>query len=173
MFLRPDPQQIIPLLFLIQLLATAMMTGIIWFVQIVHYPLFRKIPPDGFTAYEQSHTARTGWVVAPLMLLELGSAASLYLPLLFPRFLPQFLPGLNGGALPPLAINPLYLSALACLILIWASTFLLQVPLHVILEQHPDIHSMDRLVTTNWIRTLLWTLRLGLLSVLAVGFTFH
>lgn len=169
MFLRPDPQQIIPLLFLIQLLATAMMTGIIWFVQIVHYPLFGKIPREGFTAYERSHTVRTGWVVAPLMLLEFGSALSLYLPLLFPRFLPS----LFGGTLPPLAITPLYLSALACLILIWASTFLLQVPLHYHLEKTPDLHSMDRLVSTNWIRTLLWSVRLGLLSVLAAGLTFH
>jgi|APCry1669189070_1035195.scaffolds.fasta_scaffold27983_2 hypothetical protein len=161
MFLRADQQQIIPLLFLVQLLATAMMTGIIWFVQIVHYSLFRKIPRDGFTAYERSHTVRTGWVVAPLMLVELGSAVVLLFPRLF------------GGSVLPLTGDPLYLAALGCLILIWASTFLLQVPLHGILEQHPDIHSMDRLVTTNWIRTLLWTLRLGLLSVLAVGFTFH
>ena len=63
-----------PSILLIQTLATAMMTGIIWFVQIVHYPLFTQIPKEGFTRYEQSHTVRTGWVVAPLMLLELGSA---------------------------------------------------------------------------------------------------
>jgi len=161
MFLRPDPQQIIPLLFLIQLLATAMMTGIIWFVQIVHYPLFGKIPREGFTAYERSHTVRTGWVVAPLMLVELGSAVVLLFPRLF------------GGSGLPLSGDPLYLAALGCLILIWASTFILQVPLHCHLEQTPDIHSMDRLVSTNWIRTLLWSVRLGLLSVLAAGLSSH
>ena len=131
-----------------------MMTGIIWFVQIVHYPLFVKIPGDGFTAYERSHTVRTGWVVAPLMLVELGSAGALLLPRLI------------GGSGVTLAGDTLYLAALGCLILIWASTFLLQVPLHGILEQHPDIRSMNRLVTTNWIRTTLWTLRLGLLGEL-------
>jgi len=161
MFPRPDPQQIIPLLFLIQILATAMMTGIIWFVQIVHYPLFGKIPREGFTAYERSHTVRTGWVVAPLMLVELGSAVVLLFPRLF------------GGSGLPLSGDPLYLAALGCLILIWASTFLLQVPLHCHLEQTPDIHSMDRLVSTNWIRTLLWSVRLGLLSVLAAGLSSH
>ena len=152
---RPDPQQIIFLIFMIQILATAMMTGLIWFVQIVHYPLFVKIPEEGFTAYERSHTVRTGWVVAPLMLVELGSAVA---PL-FPRLI--------GASGVPLSGNPLYLAALGSLILIWASTFLLQVPLHLILEQRPDIPSMVRLVTTNWIRTILWTLRLGLLGVLA------
>jgi hypothetical protein len=161
MFPRPDPQQIIPLLFLIQILATAMMTGIIWFVQIVHYPLFGKIPREGFTAYERSHTVRTGWVVAPLMLVELGSAVVLLFPRLF------------GGSGLPLSGDPLYLAALGCLILIWASTFILQVPLHCHLEQTPDIHSMDRLVSTNWIRTLLWSVRLGLLSVLAAGLSSH
>ncbi|MEI6376735.1 MAG: hypothetical protein ACOYOI_10195 [Chthoniobacterales bacterium] len=148
------------LIFLIQILATAMMTGIIWFVQIVHYPLFVKIPGEGFTAYERSHTVRTGWVVAPLMLVELGSAVTL---LLFPRLI-----GCSGMLLTG---DPLYLAALGCLILIWASTFLLQVPLHGILEQKPDTRSMDRLVTTNWIRTILWTLRLGLLGILAARLT--
>ena len=158
---RPDPQQIPFLIFLIQILATAMMTGIIWFVQIVHYPLFLKIPGESFTTYERSHTVRTGWVVAPIMLVELGSAVAL----LFPR--------LTGGTGLSVAGDPLYLAALGCLILIWASTFLLQVPMHGILEQHPDIRSMERLVTTNWIRTILWSLRLGLLGVLAARPALH
>ena len=114
---RLDPPHSFFLIFLIQILATAMMTGIIWFVQIVHYPLFVKIPGKGFTAYERSHTVRTGWVVAPLMLVELGGAVTL---LLFPRLI-------DCSGL-PLVGDPLYLAALGCLILIWASTFLLQVP---------------------------------------------
>lgn len=158
MAFKVDPWQFSPLIFLLQILATALMTGIIWFVQIVHYPLFAKIPREGFTAYERSHTVRTGWVVAPLMLVELGSAVALLLPPLFG------VPALS------LALDPLYLTALGCLILIWASTFLLQVPLHYILEQRPDSRSMDRLVTTNWIRTFLWTVRLVLLGVLASRF---
>lgn len=140
----PSPE----VLFLIQFTATALMTGIIWFVQIVHYPLFGRIPADGFTQYEQSHTVRTGWVVAPLMILELATAAAL--PML-------------GD---PVAASPAYLAALGCLILIWASTFLIQVPLHGILEKHPDATAMRRLVTTNWTRTLLWSVRLGLLATL-------
>ena len=63
-------------LFLIQILSTAMMPGIISFVQVVHYPLFAKIPTDGFISYVRSHTVRTGWVVAPLMLLEIVTAVA-------------------------------------------------------------------------------------------------
>ena len=147
----PSPASIL----LIQTLATAMMTGIIWFVQIVHYPLFTQIPKEGFTRYEQSHTVRTGWVVAPLMLLELGTA----LLLLFYR--PE-------GHPIPLCTSPLYMTALGCLILIWLSTFLLQVPLHGVLEKQPDHRSMLLLERTNWIRTILWTLRLGLLAPLTL-----
>ncbi len=145
----PSPSSIL----LIQILATAMMTGIIWFVQIVHYPLFTKIPKEGFTRYEQAHTVRTGWVVAPLMLLELGTA----LLLLFYR--PE-------GLAKPLSTSPIYLAALGCLILIWLSTFLVQVPLHGVLEKQSDHRAMLLLDRTNWIRTILWSLRLGLLSLL-------
>ena len=144
-------------LLLIQIVATAMMTGIIWFVQIVHYPLFLKIPSEGFVSYEQSHTIRTGFVVAPLMLLELGTAILLLL-----------LTVTSAGRL-TIGLSPLYLGALGCLLVIWASTFLVQVPLHGLLEQHADSKAMTLLVSTNWIRTIFWSLRLGLLALLVAG----
>lgn len=136
------------LILVIQFTATALMTGIIWFVQIVHYPLFGRIPSEGFTSYEQAHTVRTGWVVAPLMILELAAAVTL--PLLKA----------------PVAGTAVYLSALGCLALIWTSTFLIQVPLHGMLEKRHDSSTIRRLVATNWIRTLLWSARLSLLASL-------
>lgn len=150
-FMHPSPAT----LFLIQFAATAMMTGIIWFVQVVHYPLFTKIPKEGFVRYEQSHTVRTGWVVAPLMLLELGTAVA---PLL----------SWGAGGAFPIPSCPLYLAALGCLVVIWISTFLLQVPLHGILEKRHDHRAILQLSSTNWIRTILWSVRLGLLGSLAM-----
>jgi hypothetical protein len=141
-------------LLLIQILMTAMMTGIIWFVQIVHYPLFLKVPSEGFVSYEQSHTVRTGFVVAPLMLIELGTAILL---LLFT---------VTSAGKVTIGLNPLYLSALGCLLVIWASTFFIQVPLHGLLEQRADSKAITLLVSTNWIRTFFWSLRLGLLALL-------
>jgi hypothetical protein len=141
-------------LLLIQILATAMMTGIIWFVEIVHYPLFLKVPAEGFVAYEQSHTIRTGFVVVPLMLVELGTAIILLLLTV------------TSAGKPPIGLSPLYLGALGCLLVIWASTFLIQVPLHGLLEQRADSKAMTLLVSTNWIRTIFWSLRLGLLALL-------
>jgi len=142
------PQQLL----LVQILSTAMMTGLIWFVQIVHYPLFTKVPEEGFTAYERSHTVRTGWVVAPIMLVELVSALAFLLS-----------SGREGWNFKP-AGDPLNLMALGCLALIWISTFLIQVPFHGILEKRPDRRVMNLLASTNWIRTVLWTTRLGLLA---------
>jgi len=145
MNLRPPSLQH---LFLIQTLATAMMTGIIWFVQIAHYPLFEKIPKEGFVAYENCNTTRTAWVVAPIMLVEISTALALIL---------------SGYRI---AYNPLYLIALGCLLLIWLSTLLVQIPLHGILSLRADPRTMDLLVLGNWIRTLLWSLRLALLGIL-------
>ena len=57
--------------------ATAAMTGLIWFVQLVHYPLFARVGVADFTAYEREHVRRTGLLVAPLMLLEALTAPRL------------------------------------------------------------------------------------------------
>jgi hypothetical protein len=138
-------------LFTAELMTAAMMTGIIWFVQVVHYPLFQKIPGPAFPSYEAVHTVRTGWVVAPIMLVELGSA----LALLVVR--------LPSGGIAPVAFDPLHLAALGCLLLVWASTFFLQVPLHGRLLLSADPECLQRLVSTNWIRTVLWSVRLLLL----------
>ena len=36
------------LVLLVHLLATAFMTGLIWFVQLVHYPLMKEVAATGF-----------------------------------------------------------------------------------------------------------------------------
>jgi len=132
------------LLFLAHLLVTLLMTGIIWFVQIVHYPLFARVGAADFQVYESLHRQWTGWVVAPLMLLELGTA----LALLWQA--PEALPGWSrwmGATLVGL---------------LWASTFFLSVPLHMRLDAGYDPEVIRRLVQTNWPRTVLWSLRGGL-----------
>jgi hypothetical protein len=56
--------------------ATLYMTGVIWFVQIVHYPLFSRVGQPGFSEYAREHVRRTGRVVAGPMLVELASAVA-------------------------------------------------------------------------------------------------
>lgn len=117
--------------------ATLFMTGIIWFVQVVHYPLFNRVGREGFAVYERSHTRLTGRLLAGPMLVELIAAA--------------LIAGMLGGTLA--------WTGLGILALIWASTRFLQVPEHRRLEQGFDPAAHRRLVQGNWLRTVAWTAR--------------
>ena len=59
--------------FLIHLFSTLFMIGVIWFAQAVHYPLLGRVGKEAFAAYEQENTRRTGWVVVPVMAVELAT----------------------------------------------------------------------------------------------------
>jgi hypothetical protein len=127
------------------------MCGLIWFVQIVHYPLFKHVPGPAFVPYARLHSRLTAWVVIPVMLLELGTG--ILLPLQAASALPASLAWAN----------------LAGIGLTWLSTFLLQVPMHQRLAQRFDPSDHRRLVLTNWIRTVLWTVRFVTLVAVAVN----
>jgi hypothetical protein len=43
------------LVLLVHVFSTLSMVGLIWFVQIVHYPLFKMVGDDGFSEYERCH----------------------------------------------------------------------------------------------------------------------
>ena len=132
------------LLRLIHLAATAFMTGLIWFVQVVHYPLFKSVGPEGFTEYERRHARRTTFVVGPAMLLEAACAGLLLLHAMTHEELDAFLPALGAGLLA----------------VIWFSTAFVQVPCHRTLERGLDAAAAGRLVRTNWARTAAWSVRL-------------
>jgi len=51
----------------------------------------------------------------------------------------------------------IWLLPLGLVLLIWLSTFLIQVPIHNQLGIGKDSFLIKRLVQTNWIRTILWT----------------
>lgn len=120
--------------------STLAMTGLIWFVQIVHYPLMRRVGVDGFTQYERQHARRTSVVVGPLMLAEMVTAVILTIT-------------------PPTDGQTLTRIGLGLLAMIWFSTAVLQVPCHRRLERGYDSEVIRRLVATNWLRTVAWTAR--------------
>lgn len=129
------------MLLLTQLFATLFMVGLIWFVQIVHYPLFASVGRSNFATYEELHQRFTTWVVAPVMLVELVTAVALV-----------FSARLG-------VTTVLSWIGLALLAVIWLSTWALQVPAHAALAVAFCETEHDRLVTTNWIRTAAWTAR--------------
>ena len=54
-----------PLVLLAHAAATLYMVGLIWFVQVVHSPLFSRVGADGFVPYAAAHGVLTTWVVGP------------------------------------------------------------------------------------------------------------
>ena len=124
------------------LLATCFMTGLIWFVQVVHYPLFATITGAGSREHAIENQRRTSPVVIPFMAVELATAVAI-------------------AAWPPAGVGRgAAFVGLALVAVIWLSTFFVQVPLHGRLAR--DGHSaavVDSLVRSNWIRTIAWTAR--------------
>ncbi len=57
-------------IFCLHLASTLAMTGIIWFIQIVHYPLYDHVPTAAFASYEAAHARLIVWIVIPLMTIE-------------------------------------------------------------------------------------------------------
>ncbi|MFG0331321.1 MAG: hypothetical protein ACF8PN_15650 [Phycisphaerales bacterium] len=132
---------------------TLMMTGLIWFVQVVHYPLFESVGETGFCAYESRHRQRTTLVVGPLMLIELVTAA--WIAIDPPGIVPQSHAWLGLGLV----------------LILWLSTAIVQVPLHRRLCDSFDATAWGRLVMTNWIRTIGWSARSVLALVWLAGGT--
>ena len=138
---------------IVHLVATAIMVGVIWYVQLVHYPLMAGWPHDAFGEWEAAHRLRTGWIVMPVMLVE-GLAAA-WLLAMRPAGVPAWLVGIGA----------------ALLLLVWGSTFLVQVPCHETLARGWDDAVHARLVASNWLRTVAWSLRLAVaVAVLTAGF---
>jgi hypothetical protein len=78
----------------------------------------------------------------PLMLIELTTSTALYI---------------NNMSSIVFALN------LLIVVLIWCSTFFIQVPIHSILSEKKDKKLIEKLVNTNWIRTFLWSMRMLLI----------
>ncbi len=113
----------------VHIIVTSCMVGVIWLVQISHYPQFHYIDPKRFHEAMLVHQAKISWVVIPLMTVELG-----------------------------LSLFTLHLPSIIIVATIWLTTFFVQVPLHDKLARNGyQIETVNKLVTTNWIRTFLWT----------------
>lgn len=134
-------------LVIIQVVSTLIMVGVIWFVQVVHYPLLALVGVDGFHRYQDGHQKLTTLVVGVPMVAEVFAAPLLAL---------QPPDGISLG---------LAWSGVALLAVVWMSTVFLQIPLHHALESGFDREVIRQLVATNWIRTVAWTAR-GILVVM-------
>lgn len=128
------------LIYLSQILAVYM-CAVIWLIQVLHYPIFSMVDRQQFLQFCTKHTSSMGLLVGPVMILELLSAV----------------------ALTVLKIDVFSITNLILNIVLWGLTFLVSVPWHNRLASGYDAFCIERLVLTNWPRTLLWTAKAALM----------
>lgn len=129
----------------VQAVASSAMCGLIWFVQVVHYPLFGLLDGEPSKAFATAHQDRTARVVIPFMLAE--GAAAFFLAVWPPVGVPRLVA----------VIGAVIVAA------IWLSTAAVQMPLHRRLAREGHgAAAVAALVRSNWLRTVLWSLRAAL-----------
>ena len=126
------------------LIFTSIMTGVIWVIQIVHYPSFHFIEKELYTAFQKFHMNKISIIVIPIMLAELITGMILFLD--------------------KSSKSPFLIISFVILVLIWLITGVFFTKAHNELIAGYLELVVNQLVAMNWIRTLLWTLRLLLLT---------
>lgn len=131
--------------------STLFMVGMIWTIQVVHYPLFGLVGTEHFTAYEAAHSTRITTLIAlPWAVQGVTTLALLLAP-------PDGLPRALIWSAAVLAAVPVIVTVLA------------SVPAHTTLGSGFDAAAHARLVGTNWLRTAAWTAHGGVaVAMLAV-----
>ncbi len=138
----------------VALAATWAMTGVIWVIQLVHYPIFdaidRGTDDQLWQRFGDRHRRSISSVVGPFMLAE--GVTGIWLVVDPPGGVSIVLP-LVAGALMAIA---------------YGTTAFVSVPLHERLTATFDDDAHRRLVSTNWVRTFAWTARGFVVTVVAV-----
>lgn len=129
-----------------ELITTAILVGLIWMVQLVTYPSFAYVAKENYQIYHSQHVMHITPLVAPLMILELTLA---FTNLVQKNYDLKFA-----------------IAGLILLIIIWAATAFLSVPIHNELVLNKNELLITKLINSNWIRTLAWSSRLGILIII-------
>ncbi len=135
---------------LFHLAFTLAMVGLMTTVQLVVYPQYHFVAETDFSAYVSNHGQRIGIPLVLFAPAEVLLALGLWL------------------AAPAGSVKRLAFASGAILAAAWIITIVWFAPQHGQLINEPyDPDRIDRLVNTNWIRTVLWWLRGGTALVLA------
>lgn len=132
-------------LFYVHLFCFWSMFGVIWVIQMAHYPAFRFISSEQFVEFHQFHSQRITPIVGPLMMTELVSGSLLVF---------------RHGDSPVFWIN--FLGVIGIFIV----TFAVSVPIHNQLSSGKNSAAIEKLILTNWLRTGIYSLRAIILIVL-------
>lgn len=122
------------------------LAGVIWVIQLTHYPAFHFVAEKDFARFHARHTAVMGGIVGPVMIIELLTAVMLCQ-----------------------SFNWLWLLNLGGVIVIWLCTFFWSVPAHSKLALGQDVAEIHKLVRSNWVRTVIWNTRAALFLMLILN----
>ncbi|NBX67749.1 MAG: hypothetical protein EBR01_02150 [Proteobacteria bacterium] len=136
---------------LLQALSTFLLTGLSWFVQVVHYPLFNLVPKSEFSKFHSAHVARTNLLILVLLPIEVVTSA-------FTAYYGS--PGLTHHE---------WILGFVLTLSICICTATVQMPIHAKLAQEKDDELIRRLVLSHWIRTILWSAHTALLIKVSVS----
>jgi hypothetical protein len=109
---------------------------LIWIVQIIIYPGMHGWDKDRFAVLHREYVPRISCIVVPLILAQ--AALVLRQVVLAPNLISATQVVLIGA--------------------VWGVTFFLSVPLHKRLSKGYDAPTLARLIGTNWLRTIGWSL---------------
>ena len=136
---------------ILNLFSSFFLCGLIWTVQLVHYPSFHGFEKETYHEWMSLHKSRISFIVLPVMLTELGSSILL--------------------AISETTYSVLHQTGLGIVVLIWLITFFVQVPLHEKLSAGYRQEIVQKLVFSNRWRTLLWSIKSILGMYLLTRFT--
>lgn len=126
------------------LVVAAALAGLIWTIQVVHYPLFARVGPEHWTAYEAEHQRRITRVVLPLMLANVGLGIAVAVQH----------PGSLGYANGAIAVGQ------------FVVTGAYYAPQHSHLAREFSAARIAALVRANWARTVGWTAQVVIAAAL-------
>ena len=134
----------------IHLVLASIMVGVIWVIQLVHYPSFRFTDREKYVSFQIFHMRNISFIVVPVMILEILSGLLLVL--------------YHSNHESLLRIS------FILLLIIWLVTALLFAQIHQKLSKGYDETLVRKLVSLNWIRTLLWTIRSCIITYCLIGY---
>ena len=134
----------------IHLVLASIMVGVIWVIQLVHYPSFRFTDREKYVSFQIFHMRNISFIVVPVMILEFLSG--LLLVLYYSNH------------------ESLLRISFILLLIIWLVTALFFAQIHQKLSKGYDETLVRNLVSLNWIRTLLWTIRTIIITYCLIGY---
>jgi len=135
---------------LFNLTSTLLIAGVLWFVQLVHYPLFNEIPAKNMVNYGYYHIQKISGIINLLFIVDFTTIVFLLLLV-------------NSDLSATLMI--INIAIFGFIVILTRITFL---PIHQKLSKNPNSFLISKLINLNWIRTLVWSLKVVFMLIIFV-----